>query len=378
MRRLVAAVLLLALAGCSSPAANDGGEVVSGIQYDDGGANKVDLPILDATPPAPGERTLAAAPQWRLGEWWEYKVTDHFAGKQITIKRVVAGTFGTQYLVGFPIDAFSNDALVMHVPGYGDIDQADLSFETHDVDFKMLDFPLTVGKKWDTAWEGLPGTATIVSATSEQATIRITDGQNFNWTATYDAVAGDIVRLSDPNYATIELTEHGYNHVGAVRVPHAHDLVFMNGRLGPWDIQAHITQNPEPAPATETVDVKAGYDRLAFTIIVGPVANLLVDGLPPVPGAGTYSEKVMSPNGTIYELASGPTDTGLKLEFYGTGDPTGTWTLEHAANGPGIVLTEGIGYHSIDIDLPSGCVLPGQNAGHHLNPCTGTVGAATP
>ncbi len=373
MHRALLAVAVLTLAGCSgssSESSNTGGV----LQYDDGGANKVDVPLLNATPPPPGERTLETVPHWRLGEWWEYTVTDHFAGKSIQIKRVVAGTFGSQYLVGFPIDAFSNDALVLHVPGYGDIDQADLSFETHDVDTQMLSFPLTVGKRWDTAFEGRPGNATVLLATQQQATIRITDGNSYNWTAVYDAQAGEIVRLDDPNYATVEVKEHGYGHTGVVRVPHAHDLVFQNGRLGPFDINSSPTQNPQPAPATETVEVQRGYDRLAFTIIVGGGANLLVSGLPALPGMGSYSEKVTSPNGTVYQVSSGPTETGLKIQFFGAGDPTGTWTLDHQATGPGIVLTEGIGYHSIDIDLPSGCVLPGPNAGHHLNPCTGKLG----
>lgn len=370
------AVALLTLAGCTSPSdTQPTGEVV--LQYDDGGANKVDVPRLNATPPLPGERSLEKAPEWRLGEWWDYTITDHFQEKTITVKRVVAGTFGTNYLVGFPLDAFSNDALVLHIPGYGDIDQTDLSFESHDVDTKLLDFPLESGKSWSTAWEGLPGNATITAAADGKATIEL-EGQNYLWVFEYDAETGEIAKMHNPAYATIEITGHGFGFTGSVRVPHAHDLLFMNGRLGPWDITASPVDNPAPAPATETVEVTGGYDRVGFVIIAGPIATGLtggfVPGSPGMPG-GTFTERATAPDGTVYELTVGPTETVLKAEFFGHEKPVGTWTLEHQAVGAGIVLTEGIGYHSIDIDLPSGCVLPGANANHHLNPCTGQMGA---
>ncbi|MES2153946.1 MAG: hypothetical protein V4510_02315 [bacterium] len=380
MRGAILALVVLLVAGCTggtTEQSNTGGVL---LQYDDGGANKVDIPILNATPPAPGERTLQAPPQWRLGEWWEYTVTDHFAGHVLHIKRVVAGTFGTQYLVGFPIDGFSNDALVLHVPGYGDIDQKDLSFEVHDVGMKILDFPLATGKRWDSAFEGRPGHALVTAAADGKATIHFEDTANgsFNWTATYDAETGEVVRLDDPNYATVEVAAHGYGYHGVVRVPHAHDLVFQNGRLGPWNAQTSPTQDPKPAAASETVDVQPGYDHLAFTILVGDLTNFIVPGLPAQsPGVGDYTETVTSPNGTVYSVHSGAGESGLKIVFFGTGDPTGTWKLDHQAIGPGLVLTEGIGYHSIDVDLPSGCVLPGPNSGHHLNPCTGKMGATT-
>lgn len=373
MRALALAIPFLLLSGCTSPPATPGGDVL--LQYDDGHANKVDVPVLPSTPPGPGERSLEAAPQWRLGEWWDYTVTDHFSGNSIQVKRIVAGTFGSQYLVGFPLDAFSNDALVLHLPGYGDVDMDDLSFEVHDVDQKLLDFPLTAGKSWDSHFEGRAGNVTVLSTTATTAELQFTDSRNgsFDWSATYDADTGEVVRMHDPSYATVEVTGHGYGYEGAVRVPHAHDLVFQNGRFGAWGLTQGPAQDPAPAALRETVEVQAGYDRLAFVVVVGGGAQFV--GGPATGGLGAYKETVTSPNGTVYEVATGPLDEGLRIVFFGTGDPTGTWTLDHQAAGPGIVLTEGIGYHSIDIALPSGCVLPGPNAGHHVNPCTGTMSA---
>src|SRR5688572_31222349 len=55
-----------------------------------------------------------------------------FDGSVREFYRVVAGSEAGNYLVGFPVNEFSNDVLVMHAPGYGDINRADLSYETHD------------------------------------------------------------------------------------------------------------------------------------------------------------------------------------------------------------------------------------------------------
>lgn len=373
----LAALALMTLAGCSGGTQEDSITTQPARQLDEG-VDRVDAPTLPTEAPAAGSRTTAAAPQWRLGEFWEYTITDHFAGNTITTTRVVAGTDGSNYLVGFPIDAFDNNVLIFHMPGYGDVSQADLSFEAHDVTYAPLKFPLTAGESWATAWEGVPGKATVLSVTPQQAEVRIAaDGGGYNITATYDAEMGEIVKVRYPGYMDFDVTRHGYGYTGLVRVPHAHDLVFQNGRLGPWGIQQNFVQDPAPASLQEKVQVQAGYDRLAFTIIVGGGAGLLAPQLQAAPSGGSFKEVVTSPNGTVYSLESGPTDVGLKIAFFGTGDPTGEWTLDHQAAGLGIVLTEGIGYHSIDIDLPSGCVLKSQNAQHHKNLCRAEAQSAT-
>jgi hypothetical protein len=71
------------------------------------------------------------------------------------------------------------------------------------------------------------------------------------------------------------------------------------------------------------------------------------------------------------------TGTSLRIVAIGHDDPTGTWTLEHLAAGAGIAFVEGIGYHSIDIELPSGCVVASFNAQHHNTACTVGGDAAT-
>jgi hypothetical protein len=246
--------------------------------------------------------------------------------------------------------------------------------------YAPLKFPLTAGESWATAWEGVPGKASVLSASPQEAVVRIVaDGGGYNITATYDAEMGEVRSVVYPGYLDYTVTRHGYGYTGIVRVPHAHDLVFQNGRLGPWDIQQNPLSDPSVADLQDKVEVLPGYDRLAFTIIVGGAAGLLGSGfllgtpaqgmLDDSPSGGDYKETVTAPNGTVYQLEMLPHEPGLKIQFFGTGDPTGVWTIDHQAAGPGIVLTEGIGYHSIDIALPSGCVLKSEAAGHHGTLC---------
>jgi hypothetical protein len=363
-------VLAFALAGCASPPPATPASATPTKQYEDG-VNKLDVPTLPRAAPAEGERTLAKAPQWRLGEWWTYKIVDHFTERTLETTRVVAGTDGPNYLVGFPIDKFSNDVLIFHIPGYGDVSQADLSFEVHDVVFAPLKFPLTEAQAWPTAFEGRPGNMTAEPLAD--GTAKITGGgQGWSMTATYDPKVGEVTHLDYPGYATYDVTGHGYGYTGTVRVPHAHDLVFQHGRIGPvFDSRKGVGPNGVTV-SSDTVQVEPGYDHLAFTLIVGDLLPFLgVGPQPPVamPSGGYYDAKAVAPNGTAYELSAMPQDAPIKIAFFGTGDPTGPWTLSFTVGGPGLAVAEGIGYHSIDVQLPSGCVVASFNAQHHAAPC---------
>jgi hypothetical protein len=367
------------LAGCAADGPTSE-PVPSGpaVQYQDGIVS-VSLDSMPRDPPAPGERTLAAAPQWRLGEWWTYEMTDGFTGQTYTFTRVVAGEdpAAGNYLVGFPLEEFSNDVMLFHVPGFGDIAKANLAYETHDAYFQMLDFPLEDGKTWEAEFEGQGKGPAMVAVQGDKALIELIT-PNYHALATYDPELGEISEMTINNgtYASYRVTGHGYDYRGVVRVPHAHDLVFIHGRLaGVVNVGASNGAGPVAAH-TETVEVPPGYDRLSFIIAVGGGPAF---GLPPPPGV--FQERVTAPDGTVYEAMLTPVDvatgTSLRIVAIGHDDPTGTLTLEHLAAGAGIAFVEGIGYHSIDIELPSGCVVASFNAQHHNTACTVGGDAAT-
>jgi hypothetical protein len=298
-------------------------------------------------------RSLEAAPEWRLGEYWKIRLQDAFTGKTWETTRVVAGEEGDNYLVGMPVEAFSDAFMVLHIPGFGVVDQLDLGYEIHDVLFIPVQFPLTQGAKWATAFEGRAVNATVTAANETHAVISMV-GKSDKLTLTYSAAAGEIVRFVGEGYATYEVVEHGYNYTGNVLVPHEHDVVLIHGRLG----GGVPVGNSKAGAPIETVKMGSTYDRVSFAIILGPA----IGG---DPGVGYYKETVVAPDGTRYELDRLPTEgPGLKVGFFFNTKPAGDWTLEHIAIGPGIAFVEGIGYHSFEASLPSGCVVSGGGHSH--------------
>jgi len=369
------------LAGCAGDEATTPDDVVTtpGPQFEEDrgrGNITVDQVSLPTEPPAEGERTVLEAPKLRLGEWWKIRLTDHFTRSDIEVLRVVAGTEHGNYLIGFPIDAFSNDVLVMHTPGYGDI-LPDLSYGAHDVPFVPLRFPLVEGDTWATAWEAEGATLDmVVEEVRDDGTALVTGTPTgagaYPTTIEYDAAIGEVRRLVMEGYAEYEVIDHGFGYEGDVRVPHAHDLVFLNGRVaGVQNVQSSPTA-PDPGPPMETITVGEGYDRISFAALMYDIAALTASdgGAPTVAPAGAYSIKATAPDGTVYESTFTPADTGwLKAEFFGHEGPTGDWSLEAVAGGAGAAFIEGIGYHSIDIALPTGCVLASAAADHHGSLC---------
>lgn len=373
MHKAVLSLLMLVplLAGCADegspgPAPSSTG----GVQYQDEVVS-VAVDTMPRDPPARGERTLQEAPRWRLGEWWTYTMTDGFTGGTYEFTRVVAGEdrAAGNYLVGFPVEAFSNDVMLFHVPGFGDIAQTNLAYETHDAYFQMLDFPLTDGKDWEAEFEGTGKGPALVTVDGDKAHIELIS-PSYHVQATYDPAIGEISEMTINNgtYATYSVTGHGYDYRGLVRVPHAHDLIFIHGRMAGVVDMGQPLLPPSPTTPTDTVEIPAGYDRASFIIAVGGGPAF---GLPPPPGV--FRETVTAPDGTVYEAMLTPVDvatgTPLKIIAVGHDDPTGTWTLEHLAAGAGIAFVEGIGFHSIDIELPSGCVVASFNAQHHNAEC---------
>ncbi|MHB1261530.1 MAG: hypothetical protein ACYC2H_07420 [Thermoplasmatota archaeon] len=379
MHKAVLSLLMLAplLAGC----ADDGGSPDPATE-DPGVQFQSDVltlaqPTMPREAPASGERTLDAAPKWRLGEWWTYTMTDGFTGGTYEFTRVVAGEdrAAGNYLVGFPVEEFSNDVMLFHIPGFGDITQANLAYETHDAYFKPLDFPLTEGKAWETEFEGTGlGLAEVKLLGAGRAQVDMTLGAGYTATAVYDAEMGEIVNmemLQGGNlYANYEVTGHGYDYQGTIRVPHAHDLVFIHGRFaGVANAGAGSSSSgPVSTGITERVPVSPGYDRLSFIIAVGGGGTFLGAA-----SAGAFRETVTAPDGTVYEATWTPADLAagqdLKIIAIGHEAPEGEWTMEHVAAGVGVAFVEGIGYHSIDVELPSGCVVASFNAQHHNANC---------
>jgi hypothetical protein len=304
-------------------------------------------------------RTLLEAPKYKQGEWWKIRMTDGFTGATYETTRVIVGVEGDYYLVGMPRESFNHDFMVLHIPGFGQVSREDLSFEIHDALFQPLRFPMFEGDSWVTAFEGRPVTMTVRTIESETRAIvqmvsnsgQSTDNANL----TYDAVVGEVVLNDQPNYASYEVVEHGFNYTGIVTVPHQHDLIFQHFRIGGPLVSGF------PAVATSNIDniaVDTTYDRVSAAIIYFPIG--------PNTPAGYFSERVTSPQSDVFQMTVMPAEsTAVRLLTFFSDRPGGQWTLEHVAGGLGGIGAEGIAYHIYDVDMPSGRVLASTGEHQH-------------
>lgn len=297
--------------------------------------------------------TLDKPPEYELGEWWRVRVTEFFTGSQYETTRVVAGVEGDDWLVGMPADDFSHEIMVLHVPGFGQVDRFDLAFEIHDVLYIPLAFPLEEGKAWETAFEGRSVTGSVNATDGTTARVEF-HGASDTIVATYDASLGDFSAWEAAGYGRVEVLDHGYGYEGVVTVPHQHDVIFLHGRAA----LAVDAVSLGPAAPLDEIEVDATYQRVSFILAVGDLAEA------GQPDSGYYSVKATAPDATEYSLEVLPGGTtGWTIETYGHGAPGGTWNVEYVAAGPGFAFIEGIAYHVFDVVLPEGCLM--AHGGEH-------------
>lgn len=362
-------VLGAVLAGCvgaDDPVDPDVAETDAGAIYSDDRITIETIVKTDIEPP-----TLASAPKWQLGEFWKVELTDRFVGSSYTTHRVVAGQETNAFLVGMPTHDFSNDFMVLHVPGFGQVMKDDLSFETHDCMFEPLKFPLEVDATWQTKFECRDVTAIVESVEGNMAVVNII-GNNDNIRVVYDAEMRTIVEMDLAGYAVYKVVEHGFDFhealpsfEGQVTVPHMHDVIFQHGRVGgAANFGGPALGFGADAPF-DVVNVDPTYDRVSFVIILGNIWGLVPLPADP-PAGGYYSELATAPDGTEYSLTMTPVEPGpLKIATFKHDDPDGDWNFQHMAVGPGLAMAEGIAYHVYDVVLPEGTLLPSVGEHQH-------------
>lgn len=324
--------LAMATAGCvGSPAGDDGAAAPAAAGADE----------LPEAAPAPGERTLEEPPTLREGEWWTVELSSDVYGVDAEATVVVAGVDGDRYMVGMPSEDFVHEAMILHLPALGPVHRDTLGYESHDRLHEPLKFPLEEGQGWSTEWYTGLLDAEVVDVSNGTARVEHV-GENTRINLTHEAGLGLPKRAEIPGYGSYEVTDHGYGYEGEVTVPWNHDVIFLNGRLGP---AANLSL--APAPPVEEVEVEGPYDGASIALLLG---NALVDGPP-----GAYRVAADAPTGSSYEAAFVPQPGGEQLHMvpHGTGDPTGTWTMEYEAAGPGVAAVEGLGYATRTVALGS-------------------------
>ena len=306
-----------------------------------------------ATGPAAGpdlNATTAAPPRLVAGEWWRIRFQSGFFDGTPEFVRVVAEANPDGYVVGMPHEGWYKEAIAYHAPAFGDVD-LDLSYDTHNVRFEPLRFPLVAGKSWTTSFGTTEMVATVEAADPHTATIRLetprgdarpTDpvyaalspvGDAGTIRLTYDARQHEVVRF-ESIIGTWEVVEHGYGFTGWVTVPRGLHTAIDYGQFLPATPGGPVLTREQP--------VEGGFNRL--TLMHG-IAAL---------GPGAYRIRSVAPNGTEYVTESVAATRGFTVRFHEATDPDGRWTLEDLVGGPGGTFTMGMAYHQYDVRLPDG------------------------
>lgn len=322
---VLAGLLLIAGAGCLDGSSEDA-EPASSESIEDS-RQRQDLDQTAREDPGPLERP----PTWLPGEYWTVRVDSTLMDEPVEWTRVVAGYTSEAYLVGQPADNASTAGLLLHVPGLGEVSQANLSYSIHGATFTPLMFPLEDGRTWQTSFEGQPVNATV-ETTGDQARVHYCCSRNV--TATYDPDIRAISEMTvDDGFLEYEVVDHGFAFEGTIEVPRDRELAFLQGRVA-----GGLTTRGGAGPPAGEAEVSAERDHLAFTQIVGNT------DLTPAPGTGAYVERATHPNGTSYLTEQAASTEGLELAFHEATNASGTWRFEHVAAGPGVAFTEGVAF----------------------------------
>ena len=290
--------------------------------------------------------TTAEAPRLVAGEWWRVRF-DNNLDEDIDVIRVVADVHEEGYVMGMPHAGWLKEAIAYHSPAFGDVG-LDLSYDTHNVRFEPVRFPLVAGESWQTHFAAIPYTATVEEADTYTAVISFTpeaaepqptdplftllagpfgDG---TMRLTYDARMHEIVRMESA-LGVWEVVEHGYDFEGWVTVPRGEHTAIDYGTFGP------VSEQHDALP--RTIDVNGGFNRMTLMHVVVPLT----------PGA--YKVISTGPDERTYETNA---TTDVVIRFYESSSPDGTWTVQDVVGGAGVTYSMGIAYHQYDIRLPDG------------------------
>ena len=343
---------VLAASGCASPATDEApAEESGGLTVD---ANRPDTSFGDVqTGPAVGpdlNATTEAPPRLVEGEWWRIRYNSGFYGEgDVEFVRVVANATSEGYIFGMPHEGWFKEAIAFHAPAFGDVG-LDLSYNTHNMKFEPVRFPLRQGDTWTTTFAAAEFQATVDEADAVTAKISLVPtaepgpeaqlltligqgGGDQTIRLTYDARMHEVVRM-ESTIGTWEVVAHGYEFRGWVTVPRGEHTAIDYGTFGP-------ATPGEPVLARD-VAVEGGFNRMTLMHLVFAI------------GPGAYRITSTPPGGEEPMVTEHVGPAGFKLAFYEAMNPDGTWAQEDVVAGAGGTYSMGIAYHQYDIQVPGG------------------------
>lgn len=335
----MALVVTASISGCIGASDEEDGSNDNGLVLDG--------PVLGAASGLPREPTQPASldgpPEPVLGRWWSYDVDNLLLGSSFSVTTVVAGLDVGEVLVGMDADQVVDEAFVLHLPGVGQVKRDTLAFDAHGILILGLEFPLEEGKQWSTKWYGGQDMTMSVDRVDGMKAELSFDHPNGDSSLVYDAEAANIVSLSIPGYAKMELQDHGVGFEGDVMVPYGVDLVVCHGRVAGGLVIEDCAEGTA-GPPVEAIPIEGDFDRFSFGLIVFDLGEAPV-------GAGIFSLEVVAPDGQEYRIEKTPDQAGNTGVIFGHDDPVGDWEMTAVAVGVGAVLFEGAAYQVFNVTL---------------------------
>jgi hypothetical protein len=308
---LALGTLLVVLSGCAGPDAgplpgNPSGTSPTGSEEASGADAATD----------PG-----AAPEWRLGDWWTYKV--EFVASELTFDMtiVVYGQDGSSWLLSSNDRAANIQAEFSHFPTLGRWTQTDLQPTIHGAPIPFFRWPLSDGKSWDDPYRGIPATwnAKAAQVATPNGTtdgfdlaLEVQDGQYANYT--YARSVGWFTKLEQgfgSPAVRMKLTAYGRDFKGQVSV-----LTYVEHLHGPLPVLAADPGTTPPQTEPQRVFEVGSGGTLAWGFYYGGA-----------PGAYGFTFHPAGGDATAGASTSGqPVDGTVHFE-YGevTNPPAGQW-----------------------------------------------------
>ena len=299
------------------------------------GPSMIEEPITDSldSPPesdkqttshkAPVSEDAAYAPDWRIGDWWTFRIGSSYASaREITI--IVVGADDQAYAVAASTETTALESIWWHLPPIGIVDRADLSWEAHDEPTEILRFPLADGARWTGSMEGQEiGFAAEQLPTGAFEVTGLYDGEWLAVRYVYDPAVGQFTNAtlnygSDTNsWSTLELLASGHGYAQPSFLP-MYDDAFLGG----------FGDVAEPTPMEE-FEVPDETSHVMFGCMAeGIVGEFRVQVQP--------SEGPAFSCGTTFAASGG----NEHMEVKSVPASAGTWRIVPTIVGPGTVFVE--------------------------------------
>lgn len=282
-------------------------------------------------------------PEWRVGDWWTYRLTSDTYGLDTSLTLVVANLTDGGYVIGYPAAQAENATLplLFHMPAIGPVTE-DLSYDVHETRFEPVQWPLEEGRSWSTSWIA---SDVRLTARAENDTWRINntghedDAAGLRYEIVYDPAARAITSFTRTGLdgvlrQGIELVERGGNFTGDVVAIGNVRVVLLESRTQ-GTMSAGAPTSPQAA-----FDVPEGID----TLLVGCIAG----GQP-----GQYHAEVRNAAGQVClrDTTVPPGATTLDLQVVEAPADGDGWEARLAAVGQGGATAEVLGYASRVVTL---------------------------